>query len=130
MARATLADRLQHILDAIADIEGFTAGKAFDDYAADAMLRRAVERCLEIISEASRHIPPEAKARHPDIPWRGVADFGNVLRHGYEQVIDTRVWEIVTRDLAPLKAAVEAMLREVAAAPDHLAARRDPGETS
>jgi uncharacterized protein with HEPN domain len=115
MARATPADRLRRILDAIAEIEGSAAGRTFDDYLADAMLRRAVERFLEIISEASRHIPPEAKARHPGIPWRGVADFGNVLRHGYEQVIDARVWEVVTRDLAPLKAAAEAMLREVGA---------------
>ena len=41
-----------------------------------------------------------------------MADFGNVLRHGYDGVVDARVWEIVTDDLPPLKAAVEAMLRE------------------
>ena len=77
------------------------------------MLRDAVERCLEIISEASRHVPAELKARHPEIPWRGVADFGNVLRHEYPNVKDPRVWQIVTGDLPPLKAAIEAMLREL-----------------
>jgi uncharacterized protein with HEPN domain len=35
---------------------------------------------------------------------------GNVLRHAYDQVIDERIWQIVTSDLASLKAAVEAML--------------------
>jgi uncharacterized protein with HEPN domain len=113
MARPTLADRLRHILDAIADIETFTAGKTFDEYLADSMRRHAVERCLEIISEASRYLPREAKTRHSAIPWRGVADFGNVLRHGYPNVKDPRVWEIVTSDLAPLKAAVGSLLREI-----------------
>jgi Protein of unknown function DUF86 len=36
----------------------------------------------------------------------------NVLRHAYDQVLDEHIWDIVTDDLPPLKAAVEAMLRE------------------
>jgi uncharacterized protein with HEPN domain len=99
MARPTLADRLRHILEAVADVETFTAGKTFDDYLRDSMRRRAVERCLEIVSEASRHVPRAAKSRHHEIAWRGVADFGNVLRHDYPTVKDRRVWEIVTTTL-------------------------------
>jgi uncharacterized protein with HEPN domain len=113
MARPTLADRLRHILDAIADVQTYTGGKSFDDYLADDMRRHAVERCLEIVSEASRYVPREAKAVHAGIPWRGVADFGNVLRHDYPNVKDRRVWEIVTDDLAPLKAAVETVLHDL-----------------
>ena len=77
------------------------------------MRRHATERCLEIVSEASRHIPREVKARHPKIAWRGVADFGNVLRHDYPNVKDRRVWEIVTHDLDPLKAAVANILHDL-----------------
>ena len=113
MARPTLADRLRHILDAIADVQAYTEGRSYEDYLADDMRRHAVERCLEIVSEASRHVPRAAKARHPEIAWRGVADFGNVLRHDYPNVKDRRVWEIVIHDLAPLKVAVERMLKEV-----------------
>jgi uncharacterized protein with HEPN domain len=112
MARAPVADRLRHILDAIARIETLTAGKAFEDYAADWVTRDAVERNLERVSEASRHIPSEIKARHKDIAWRAVAGLGNVLRHDYPRVKDPRVWQIVSNDLSPLKAAVAAMLRE------------------
>jgi uncharacterized protein with HEPN domain len=113
MARAPVADRLRHVLDAIARIETLTAGKAFEDYAADWVTRDAVERNLERVSEASRHIPSEIKARHKDIAWRAVAGLGNVLRHDYPRVKDPRVWRIVTHDLFPVKAAVEAMLQEV-----------------
>jgi uncharacterized protein with HEPN domain len=115
MAHLTLADRARHILDAIAKIETFTAGKTFDDCLADDMRRHAIERCLEIVSEASRHIPREVRARHPEIAWRGVADFGNVLRHDYPNVKDRRVWQIVTHDLGPLKAAVTTILRDLEA---------------
>lgn len=62
---------------------------------------------------ARRSTPEELKARHPALPWRGIADFGNVLRHGYEAVDRRRVWAIVAHDLALLIAAVEAMLGEI-----------------
>lgn len=41
----------------------------------------ALQRAIEIISEASRHIPEETKARHATTPWRRIADIGNTLRH-------------------------------------------------
>jgi uncharacterized protein with HEPN domain len=123
MARLTLADRLRHILDAIAAVQAYTEGRSYEDYLADAMRRHAIERCLEIVSEASRHVPRAAKARHPEIAWRGVADFGNVLRHDYPNVKDRRVWEIVTDDLGPLKAVVAAILHDLEAKSDEPGAK-------
>jgi uncharacterized protein with HEPN domain len=112
MARATLAERLEHVVEAVARIEALTDGKSFDDYLADWVMRDAIERNLERLCEASRHIPDALKTRHPDIRWRMVADLGNVLRHAYDAIVDERIWDIVSNELAPLKAAVEAMLRE------------------
>jgi uncharacterized protein with HEPN domain len=74
------------------------------------VIRDAVERNLERISEASRHAPTALKAGHPSVHWRSIAGLGNVLRHDYPRVKDPRVWGIVTNDLAPLKTAVTAML--------------------
>jgi uncharacterized protein with HEPN domain len=113
MARRFTPERLRHILQALADVEALTRGRTVDDYLGDRFLRLAVERCLEIVSEASRFIPEELKARHPTLPWRGIADFGNLLRHGYEAVDHRRVWAIVEHDLAPLAAAIEAMRRDL-----------------
>lgn len=125
MARAPLTDRLRHILEAAVRIEAQTAGKSWDAYVANGATRDVVERNLERISEASRHIPDDLKARHPRIGWRLVADLGNVLRHAYDQAVDERIWQIVTSDLASLKAAVETMLRELEeAAPDRADSRR------
>ena len=55
-----------------------------DAFETDWQRQWLVERGLEIISEASRRLPDEIKAKHPEIPWPKVAGIGNVLRHNYE----------------------------------------------
>jgi uncharacterized protein with HEPN domain len=74
MGRAPLADRLRHMLEAVTRIEIQTAGKSSDDYRADWVTRDVVERNLERLSEASRHVPDDLKARHSNVAWRLVAD--------------------------------------------------------
>jgi uncharacterized protein with HEPN domain len=64
------------------------------------MARRA---CVEIISEASRHLPNELKARHPHIPWRKVAGIGNILRHNYENIAAPIMWKLAQEDLFALE---------------------------
>lgn len=54
------------------------------------MLRDAIERNIERISEASRRLPDDLKAGYPSIPWRDIAGIGNVLRHGYDAVARRR----------------------------------------
>jgi uncharacterized protein with HEPN domain len=110
----TLADRLVHILAAIDTIENALANKRFDDVTGDLMLRLAVERSFEIICEASRRIPDNVKAQQPDIDWRGMLDLGNRLRHAYHRVEPSILWEIAQRDLPPLKAFAERIMREAA----------------
>jgi uncharacterized protein with HEPN domain len=71
----------------------------------------AVTRCLEIISEASRRLPDEMKARHVAIGWKQMAGAGNIYRHDYEDVAAELVWETVQRALPPLRAAIEVELK-------------------
>ena len=108
----TLADRLVHILAAIDTIQSALANKEIEDMTADLMLRLAVERSFEIICEASRRIPDDVKARHPEIDWQGMVDFGNELRHAYHRVEPSILWEIAQRDLPPLKAFIERVMRQ------------------
>jgi uncharacterized protein with HEPN domain len=74
----------------------------------------AVTRCLEIISEASRRLPDDLKARHPSITWRQMAGAGNVYRHDYEDVAAQFVWETVQRALPPLRVVIEQELDRLA----------------
>ena len=58
-------------------------------------------------------VPPPLKANHPNVPWRQIADIGNIFRHAYDHVNDQRVWSTVTEDLAPLKRAIETMTASI-----------------
>src|ERR1700704_1194645 len=64
----------------------FVVGFDRDTFKKDLRTLYAVTRCLEIISEASRRLPNDLKARHPGIAWRQMAAAGNVYRHDYEDV--------------------------------------------
>lgn len=112
MAAKTALVPLTDIRDAIRRIERYTKGKNLAAFRRDELVNDAVERCLEIISEASRRLPEELKAQHPDIPWRKVAGLGNVFRHEYDAVSTPLVWEIVQDSLPPLKRTIAAMIRE------------------
>jgi uncharacterized protein with HEPN domain len=50
------------------------------------------------------------KALRPEIDWRAIAGIGNMLRHEYHATSSKIVWDVVSGDLAQLKAAVEALL--------------------
>ncbi len=75
--------------------------------------RDIVERCIEVISEASRRLPTELKARHPGVRWRNVADIGNVLRHNYDGVIEPILNDVVLVQIDVLEAAVRDMLTDL-----------------
>ncbi len=79
--------------------EGITIDAFRDDW----QRQWLVERGVEIISEASRHLPEEFRARHPTIPWREIAGIGNILRHSYENIAAPVIWAMGWDDLPPLE---------------------------
>ena len=108
MARlASLA--IHDILETIERVQSKVASKTFAEFEADWEFRFVVQRAIEIISEATRRIPDELKAVRPEIRWSSIAGIGNVLRHEYHTISDKVVWNVVQVELAPLKAAVEAI---------------------
>ena len=102
MAASSLVPRLIDIIEAIEHIHSEMAGVAIDAFDADWRKRWLVERGVEIISEASRHLTEELKARHSEIPWAKVAGIGNVLRH--ESISAPVLWKLVQDDLPQLEA--------------------------
>jgi uncharacterized protein with HEPN domain len=112
MAKAVVA-RIRDMLETIDELEHATAGKTFEGFQRDWVLRKAAERGVEIISEASRHLPEDLKVRHPYPRWRHVAAIGNVLRHEYHRVEDQIVWSVIQDELPRLRIHLEAMRAEV-----------------
>lgn len=104
---------VEELLDYIEQAGSYAHGMTFEQYSSDRKTQRAVERCIEVISEGSRHIPDEIKGKHSEIPWNDVAAIGNVFRHEYHNIAARIVWETVRLHLAPLEAAVRAIASEL-----------------
>jgi uncharacterized protein with HEPN domain len=104
-----IAPILHEIIVAIDGIQIAVAGKTFADFQKDWLLRHGAQRAIEIISEASRHVPDHLKTMHPSIRWRSIAGIGNVLRHEYHSISDKVIWKVIKDELPPLKAAVSTM---------------------
>ncbi len=110
MAKRPADLRLGDIVEAAERIAGLLGDLPLEAFEADWQRQWLVQRGIEIISEASRHLSPELKARHPEIPWQKVAGIGNVLRHGYEDIAAPVLWKLVRDDLPVLEAACRAEL--------------------
>jgi uncharacterized protein with HEPN domain len=91
----------------------FTSNHNLQQFWDDQRTIYAVTRCLEIISEASRRLPNELKARHPAIAWKQMAGAGNVYRHDYEDVAAHYVWNTVRLSLPPLLTVIEEELKKL-----------------
>src|ERR1700758_1914991 len=111
MPSKSLDTVLRDILHHIDLAANFSAGFDRVSFARDIKTVYAVTRCLEIISEASRRLPDDVKARHPAIAWKQMAGAGNVYRHDYEDVAAKLIWDTVHLALPPLR---DLVAREIA----------------
>jgi uncharacterized protein with HEPN domain len=77
--RREIADYLADILQAIDDVAEFTAGMDFAEFSGDKKTVNAVIRSLEVLGEATKHVPAAFRKRHPEIPWSKMAGMRDVL---------------------------------------------------
>jgi uncharacterized protein with HEPN domain len=103
---------LADIADACSLIEDFTAGMSLEAFAADALVFHATVRNLEIVGEAAKRLPDEAKARMPEVDWRGAARFRDVIVHRYFALDPAVVWNIVQTKIPVLSRAACRVLAE------------------
>lgn len=112
MASRSLAPRLTDIVEAAERVRGLVERSSLAEMESDWQIKWVVERGLEIISEASRHLPAALKSRHPQIPWQNVAGIGNVLRHNYQGISAPVLWKFIQSDLSILETACREELTE------------------
>ncbi|WP_298685129.1 DUF86 domain-containing protein [uncultured Methanomethylovorans sp.] len=86
---------LDHILDAINQIEEYTNGIDREEFLETRMVQDAVVRQLEILGEAAKAIPENIKSLVPDLPWSRIAGMRDRLIHAYFIVDYNLVWDTV-----------------------------------
>lgn len=104
---------LYDVLQAGKNLRQFTEGKTFSDYQADAQLRSATERQFEIIGEALRRLSNEDSTAAARIrEHERIIAFRNILIHGYAEVDDRIVWDVLETKFPTLMEDVEALLQQ------------------
>ncbi|MBQ9363768.1 MAG: DUF86 domain-containing protein [Bacteroidaceae bacterium] len=104
---------LYDILFAVDEISSYFEGKPkhFQSFCLDIMLRRAVERNIEIMGEAMNRVLKE----EPDIHItnaRKIVDTRNYIIHGYDSLSSDILWSIIINHLPLLRQEVAALLGE------------------
>jgi uncharacterized protein with HEPN domain len=88
----------------------YSAGYAFEEFVADDKTFDAVVRNLKIVGEAAAKLPAELRTQYPDVPWREIIGFRNVMVHNYFGLDEAIIWRIATSQLEPLKEQAENIL--------------------
>ncbi|MCJ8517510.1 HepT-like ribonuclease domain-containing protein [Pseudorhizobium tarimense] len=104
------------MLEAVAVVEHAVGNRSVEEYESDRITRFAVERAIEIVSDASRRISDELLATQPEIEWKKVRGIGNILRHEYHGLSETVIWGVIVDELPRLRSAWVSM-REAARRP-------------
>ena len=98
---------IEDIQESIKNIEEFTKGLNSEKFSKDKLRQNAVIRQLEIIGEAVKNVPLQFRDKYPNIPWKDIAGFRDILSHAYFGVNIDRIWNIVEKDLLNLKKEIE-----------------------
>jgi len=100
---------LEHILECIQKIEDYTE---MDEarFMDSSMIQDAVVRNLQVMAESTQRISEKIKSKYPDVEWRGIAGFRNILVHDYFGLDLGKIWEVIERRLPTLKTQIEEIL--------------------
>ncbi len=107
---------LRHILESLRLVKEYLADSSGawsqELFVNDLRTQDAVLRRLETLADAASHLSPAVRARYPNIDWREIGDFRNVLAHGYTVLRLDLIWETITADLPQLQDAVDSELAD------------------
>ena len=93
---------LKHILESIDKIETYAkVGKT--EFMETSHWQDAVIRNLEIIGEATKNIPDSFRKKYPEVPWKKIAGFRDIVIHAYFRVDIDVTWRIIKTDIPDLK---------------------------
>jgi uncharacterized protein with HEPN domain len=100
---------LKYILECIGRIEENSRG-GYEHFMASHTIQDAILRNLQVIAESTQRISDSMKTTSPDIEWRQIAAFRNILVHDYLGIDLDAIWIVVVQDIPALRQAIQSML--------------------
>ena len=105
-------DFLKDILDAMNKVQSFVRNMDYEAFKNDDKTAYAVIRALEVIGEATKHVPDNVRQKYPGVPWQDMAGMRDVLIHSYFGVDIETVWLTITEKIAQIKPLIEKVYEE------------------
>ena len=102
--------RLAHILEQIDIVTNAITDITPEQARSNVILKLAIERAVQIVSEAAKELPPELRSRYQDVHWRANIGIGNLLRHEYYRINPDDIRDIATVHFPALRAVATKML--------------------
>ena len=99
---------IEHMLDCIDRIDEYVDGDR-EQFFNSRLVQDAVVRNLQTLAESSQRLPEPMKINQPEIPWRDISGFRNILVHDYLGLDLEMIWSVVDQDLPALHRALERM---------------------
>jgi uncharacterized protein with HEPN domain len=96
------ADCLADIIENAERVEEYLGDTGRTAFAANGLMRDAVERCIERVCEAAHRLGGRAVELMPNQPWADIRGMGNRLRHAYDRISLDVIWNAVRNDLPSL----------------------------
>jgi uncharacterized protein with HEPN domain len=103
---------LEDILESINAIEDYVKYMNYNEFINDRKTYQAVVKEFEIIGEAVKNIYDDLKIKYPEIKWRRIIDFRNILTHEYFGIDFLTIWNLIFNNLPELKKIIEKTLKE------------------
>jgi len=113
--RNSLGDkaRLQHIYDAILEIESYVQNSSYEIFQSNTMMQFACVKQLEIIGEAANHLSEHFKKLYKETQWKEIIGLRNILIHEYFGIDTKIIWDVIKVDLPEFKSRIKDMLNQI-----------------
>lgn len=95
--------QIDHMLQAIDDIESYVEGIDREQFKATRFYQHAVLWNVQVLGEAIQYIPESVRERYPKLEWEMIRRTRNIIVHHYEKIDLDVIWEAIQKDLPVLR---------------------------
>jgi uncharacterized protein with HEPN domain len=101
---------VEDMLRAGRKILDYARGCTRDTFPAESMRLDAVLYEIVVLGEAARRLSEEIRDRQPAVPWKDIIGMRSIVAHGYDQIDDDELWQVIEHDLPELLPKLESVL--------------------